>query len=60
MKILMNEIDWVEMKIGEQAKMKASDNVTIIKVPYGWIYNEYTYCEKLGTMLNTNTFIPCH
>lgn len=61
MKTLIKSDDWYNMKIGERAKFNDEDNNIIITcVPFGWIYSEYLYCEKLDTYLTTNTFIQRH
>ena len=50
--------DWQDMKIGDKGYLDNVANVIIIRVPYGWIYSESYYCEKLDTVIPSNTFIP--
>lgn len=58
MKTLQTHQDWLDMEVGEKATINGMGNVIILRVPTGWIYNEYSHCDKLDTTFCTNTFIP--
>lgn len=55
---LCTKEDWLIMELGDKGYLDNVANVIIIRVPNGWIYSESYYCEKLNTVIPSNTFIP--